>query len=91
MKSEEHIDNGSVFIWCPNGAGTRCTVIERINITLTPNGEREFVPREQVTPLLVVYSTLFLHINISFAILLSLTIVLSCFYLLIFYFEKFST
>ena len=90
MKSEEHTANGSVFIWCTNG-GTRCTVIERINITLTPNGEREFVPREQVTPLLVVYCALFLHINISFVLLLSLSIVLSCFYLLIFYFEKFST
>ena len=40
-----------------------------------------FVPLHQVSPLLIVYCPLFLLIRI----------VLSCFYLLIFYFEKFST
>ena len=64
------------------------------SFTFKSNGKREFVPREQVPgPLLVVYlvfiiSTHKLVISYNF---LSTRIVLSCFYLLIFYFEKFST
>ena len=34
----------------------------KLNITLTSYGKREFVPRDQVSSLLVVYSSLFLHI-----------------------------
>ena len=48
-----------------------------------------FAPRDQVSPFLVVYCSLFLHIWIS-----SFTqffIHKNCFYVLIFYFEKFST
>ena len=38
--------------------------IETISITFTSNGKREFVPRDQVSPWLVVYyCSLFLHIN----------------------------
>ena len=61
--------------------------IERLSITFTSNSKREFVPRDQVSPLLVVYGSLFIHINYF----LSIRIALSCFYLLVFYFEKFST
>ena len=57
----------------------------------TPNGKREFVPRDQVFPLVVVYCLLLLlKINI-FTPVLSIRIVLDSFYLLIFYFEEFST
>ena len=35
-------------------------LIERLNITFTSNGKREFVPRDQVSPLLVVDCLLFL-------------------------------
>ena len=57
-----------------------------------PNGKREFVPRDQVSPftcrLLLIILTDKLVVSRSF---LSIRIVLSCFYLLIFYFETFST
>ena len=36
---------------------------ERLSITFTSNGKREFVPRDQVSPLLVVYCFLFQQIN----------------------------
>ena len=45
-----------------NASGT----IVRSNITFTSNGKPEFVPRDQVSPLLVVYCSLFLHIISSF-------------------------
>ena len=39
-------------------------IIERFkSFTFTSNGKREFVPRDQVSPLLVLYCSLFLHIN----------------------------
>ena len=38
-------------------------IIERLSITFTSNGKREFVPRDQVSPLLVVYCSLLLRIN----------------------------
>ena len=38
-------------------------IIERLSITSTSNGKREFVPRDQVSPFLVAYCSLFLHIN----------------------------
>ena len=34
--------------------------LERLSIAFTPNGKREFVPRDQVSPLLVVYCSLLL-------------------------------
>ena len=49
------------------------------------------VPRDQVFLLIVVHCLLLLHKKSSFTPVLSIRIVLGCFYLLIFYFEKFST
>jgi len=37
--------------------------LESLSITFTSNGKRESVPRDQVSPLLVVYFSLFVHIN----------------------------
>ena len=37
--------------------------IKEIKITFTPNGKREFVPRDQVFPLFFVYCLLLLHKN----------------------------
>ena len=39
------------------------TIIERLRFTFTPNGKREFVPRDQVFPLFFVYCLLLLHKN----------------------------
>ena len=49
-----------------------------VNFTLKANGKREFVPRDQVFPLPVIYQLLPLPF-------LSLRTALYCFYLLIFY------
>ena len=38
-------------------------VVERLSITFTSNGKREFVPRDQVSSLLVDYCSLFPHLN----------------------------
>ena len=38
-------------------------LIERLRFTFTPNGKREFVPRDQVFPLFFVYCLLLLHKN----------------------------
>ena len=69
--------------------------MERLSITFRSDGKREFVPRDQVSPLLVVYCSLFQpgvqHKLVVSRNFLSIRIVLSCFYLLIFYFEKFLT
>ena len=62
-------------------------------------GKREFVPRDEVFPLIVVYCLLnncrsndYFYTKISsFTPVLSMRIVLDSFYLLIFYSEKFST
>ena len=59
----------------------------------TSDGKREFAPRDQVSPLLVVRS-LFIISTRKLAVsrnFLSIRIVLSRFHLLILYFEKFST
>ena len=37
--------------------------LEKLSITFTSNGKRELVPRDQVSSLLVVYWSLFLHLN----------------------------
>ena len=37
--------------------------LEKLSITFTSNGKRECVPRDQVSSLLVVYCSLFLHLN----------------------------
>ena len=44
----------------------KCFSIERQRFTFTPNGEREFVPRDQVFPLFFVYCLLLLHKNKKF-------------------------
>ena len=67
--------------------------LERFSITFTSNGKHEFVPRDQVSSfntccLLFIISSPKLVVSSKF---LSIRIVLSCFYLLIFYFEKFLT
>ena len=38
-------------------------LLEWLSIMLTSNGKREFVPRDQVSSLLVAYCSLFLHLN----------------------------
>ena len=40
--------------------------LERLSIKFTSNSKREFVPRDQLSPLLVVYCSLFLLINSKF-------------------------
>ena len=54
--------------------------LERFRVTFTAKGKREFVPRDQVFPLLFSECSLLLQEN---------RIDLGCFYLLIFYFGKF--
>ena len=39
------------------------SIIERLSLTFTSNGKLEFVPRDQVSHLLVVYCSLFLLLN----------------------------
>ena len=43
--------------------GVCWTTIERLRFTFTPNGKREFAPRDQVSPLFFVYRLLLLHKN----------------------------
>ena len=38
-------------------------LIEKLRFTFTPNGKREFAPRDQVFPLFFVYRLLLLHKN----------------------------
>ena len=65
--------------------------LERLSIVFTADGKREFVPRDQVSSLLVVYCS-YNYTKIGrFMPILSIRIVLSCFYLLISHFENFST
>ena len=44
-------------------SGETVPTTERLSITFTLNGKREFVPGGQVSSLLVVYCSLFLHLN----------------------------
>ena len=52
-----------------NASGHQCKVkengnekrVERLRFSSTPNGRREFVPRDQVFPLFFVHSLLLLH------------------------------
>jgi len=62
-------------------------------VTFTVNGKRGFLPRDQVFPLhvLVFNCSFLLQKMSSFTVLSAKRIVLEYFYLLIFYFEKFST
>ena len=65
--------------------------LERLRFTFTPNGRRDFVPRDQVFPLFSLTVYCFYTKISSFMPALSIRIALDCFYLLIFYSEKFST
>ena len=42
---------------------TDCPWVSEDGITFTSNVKRKFVPRDHVSPLLVAYCSLFLHIN----------------------------
>ena len=54
------------------------------------NGKREFVPRDQVSPFCRLLFIIYTHKLVVSRNFLSIRVsVLSCFYLLIFYFEKF--
>ena len=72
--------------------GCAIETVERSSITFTSNGKRELVPRGSLPltcRLLFIIST---HkLVVSCTDFLSTRIVLICFYLLIFCFEKFST
>ena len=66
----------------------RFIIIERLRFTFTPNGKREFVPRDPYFP----FTLYCFYTKIScFMPVLTIGIVRGCFYLLIFYSEKFST
>ena len=61
---------------------------QALRVTQMGDGENEFVPRDQIFPLLVFYCSLFLPKISSFTLVLSIRINLDSIYLLIFYFEK---
>ena len=44
-------------------SGAYDLTVERLRFTFAPNGKREFVPHDQVFPLIVVYCLLLLHKN----------------------------
>ena len=78
---------------CPSNYNVNTSVenkliLERLSIMFTSNCKREFVPRDQVSPI-----TCRLHFIISThkLVVRAIFIRFSCFYLLIFYFEIFST
>ena len=61
---------------------------QALRVTQMGDGENEFVPRDQIFPLLVFYCSLFLPKISSFTLVWSIRINLDSIYLLIFYFEK---
>ena len=63
----------------------------KFTFTFTPNSRREFVPRDQVSPYFPFTLHCFYTKISSFMAVLTIGIVRDCFYLLIFYSEKFST
>ena len=65
--------------------------LERLRFMFTPNSRSELVPCDQVFPLFSLYSLLLLQKLSSFLLVLTTGTVGDCFYLLIFYSEKFST
>ena len=52
-----------ITIWYSKGSRSRIRRLERLRFTFTPNGKREFAPRDQVFPLFFVYRLLLLHKN----------------------------
>ena len=72
--------------------GTNLKTIERLRVTFMANSKCEFVSPDEVFPIFLSFTVHYLYKNVScFTPVLSITIVLSCFYLLIFYFEKLSS
>ena len=65
--------------------------LEILRFTFTPNGRRECVPRDQVSPYFPFTLYCFFSKISSFVPVLTIGVVRDCFYLLIFYSEKFST
>ena len=65
--------------------------LERLRFMFTPNSRSELVPCDQVFPLFSLYSLLLLQKISSFLLVLTTGTIGDCFYLLIFYSEKFST
>ena len=88
---------GSIFITAsfrgnlPSPEEDRLVLLERLRFRFTPNGRREFVPHDHVFPLFPFTLYCFYTKISSFMPVFTLGIVRDCFYLLIFYFEKFST
>ena len=75
-------------------SGTPPPCKQALRITLTANGKHEFVPRDEVFPLIVVYCILLqflLKTTSCFTPVVCIRIVLDSFHLLIFYSKKFST
>ena len=66
---------------------------EELRFTFTPSGRREFVPRDQVTVPLIFHLLVIAYTQkiYGFMPVLTIGIARDCFYLLIFYSEKFST
>ena len=62
LVSNGELPQGTEFYTHP-GTRVKALSLERLSITFTSNGKREFVPRDQVSSLLVVYCSLFLHLN----------------------------
>ena len=61
-------------------------IMERLRFPFTPNGRREFVPRDQVFPIFSVNSLLLLHKKISsFMLVLTIGVVRDWFYVFFFY------
>ena len=71
----------------------RVDIIERLRVTFTSNGKREFVPDDQVSSLHVIYCMFIISTRklVGSRNFLSIRIFLSSFYMLVSYFEKFST
>ena len=78
------VDVSFVLAWTRLPGGE----IERLRFTFTPNGKREFVPRDQVFPSFSLIVYYFYSKVSSFTPMLSIRIVLDSFCLLIFFSEK---
>ena len=61
--SASNFNNTSLNLLNKDDRGNHLSLLERIRFTFTPNGRREFVPRDQVSPLFFAYSLLVLRKN----------------------------
>ena len=85
---QEHQINWSVTQIALRFSHSFMRILEKLRFTFTPNGRREFVPRDPYFP----FTLYCFYTKISsFMPVLTIGIVRDCFYLLIFYSEKFST